>query len=113
MRPEEDAGDLWLVGGQAIENQTQVDVSVDPTSVEATKLDDPCFCTIMDGKERLETCPYSFQRSGRRDGGLLGQKGRREAGRGKAVLAASLDVGTGLVPAMLVVRQGALYAKVV
>ena len=51
MRPEEDAGDLWLVGGQAIENQTQVDASVDPTSVEATKIDDPCFCTIMDGKE--------------------------------------------------------------
>ena len=51
LRPEEDAGDLWLVGGQAIENQTQVDASVDPTSVEATKIDDPCFCTIMDGKE--------------------------------------------------------------
>ena len=77
---------MWLVGGQAIENQTQVDASVDPTSVEATKIGDPCFCTIMDGKEDSrgwKPVHIAFKGAGGVMAAFWGRKGGAKQGGGR------------------------------
>jgi len=83
-RPEAVAGDLWLAGGQEIGTQRLVVVSVDPMFAAVVKSDDPCPC--------------SSQRIARHGVGLPGRRGMLEEVRGKAVVVASLNAGTGLVP---------------
>ena len=75
---------------------------MDPTSVEAAKIADPCFWKRVKilSLEVVETCPCSSQRIARPGVDLPGQRGIREAGRGKAILAAFPNVGTGWVPAI-------------
>ena len=56
---------------------------------------------LIDGVARVVTCPCSSQRIARHGVGLPGRRGMLEEVRGKAVVVASLNAGTGLVPAIL------------
>ena len=72
---------------------------MDPMSVAEVKIDDPCFWRRVNISSKMETCPCSSQRIARPGVDFPGPRGKLEAVRGKPVVAASLNAGTGLAPA--------------